>query len=1859
MSMSMAGRGVDRPLRLPPMRRWRRLATALAPGLLVLLGASARLSGQTVILQATADTTIKKDSPNQNFGAQKTLVLKEGGTCVLVRFDPAAIAEAVGGGSLASAQLQLYIGAKAANWGPTGRTVDAYRLDAAWVERAATWNCGDDTNLANAVPDCATQWNGGTIEGDASDTVVLTNASGGWIQFDVTADVQAFLAGTADEGWLIQKTDEGQAGRVDLVSREGTAGQGPRLVLTSESATLDTVPPSLAIVAPAQPVVVNVASPPIAVAYHDGGSGVDTSTLQVLLDGQDLTAACTVGAQSATCTLPPLAAGTHVVVAKLRDHAGNAATATLSFQLFIGPSVNTLTFPVAADTYITARAPDREHGRAAILRVAKSGPGRTLVQFDSAPLVAALAGNQLLSAQLELSIAANGNNWGVRGRPVGAYRLTTAWSEGAATWDCPADSNLDNAKPDCAAPWNGGAFAPSPTATALLTRHLAGTVSFDVTGDVAAFLSGATNDGWLLAKTDETASGRVDFVSREASSGQAARLAVVFQVPSGDTGPVISALTPAAGSLLHTAQPTLSAVFSDPGSAIAPASFRLALDGADQTAAAQVTAAGFSFTPVIPLAEGAHSASVQIGNHLGNTAQAQTDFTVDTVAPDLTISAPDAGNGASLAQFTVTYHDATSGVDLSTLQITLDGASLTAGCAVQAATATCVPQPQPEGLHVVSAVLDDKAGNMAAANLTYSVVFAPPVVTLATPADGSLVRSPSLPVSGTASGPDPIVAVTVNGSPAALVGGQFQFALTLVEGANSVLVSALDSSGKEGTATATVTLDTQPPALSIDPPAAKLTNQPTVHISGHASDANGIASVTVNGVGAALQAGAFAADVPVTAGASTVVVQATDLAGNSTVANVAVQRFALPMVAISMPADLSFVAATTVTVTGTVSDPASAVTVNGIAAQLSGGRFVAGGVPLLEGGNILTATAATASGLIGTASIEVVRDLTPPRLSIDHPADGTVVFDPVVTVSGLVNDILLGTVNAADVSVTVNGVPAAVANRSFVLPGVALSPGDNTLTALATDAAGNVGKASITVHRRAATTPRLALVSGDHQQAIIGQALPQPLVVALFDAGGAPVAGKNVLFLVRGGSGTLDGGGRGFVAATDASGQAQAHFTLGERSGAGGQVVEASSPGFAGPVPFIATGLPGSPALLVVDSGDQQVGIAGQQLPRSLVAVVTDQGFNRLEGVAVTFTVVKGMGQFTNGQHAITVASDSNGRAIVSLTLDPAGGVANNVARATLGAGVGAAQVAFTATGRVAGDPAATAVSGLVLDNANQPLSGVTLRLLNNQQTDTLLSARTDASGLFHISGAPVGTLKLVVDGSTADRSGPWPGLEYTLTTIPGQDNTVNMPIYLLPLDLQHGLAVDETHGGKLALADLPGFALDIALGSVIFPDGTRTGVVSVTVVHNDKVPMVPNFGQQPLLIVTIQPAGARFDPPARLTLPNVEGLKPGVATEMYSFDHDLGSFVSIGPATVSDDGSVIVANPGVGVVKAGWHCSGFPSFFGAFDLCGQCQKCDGSGCVPDDTRTCHLFPQDPCDGDYCFLGQCLPTPVTIDSINGLCSAAVNFRTTFTASSNAPEKVMWTGGPDGIPPSAMGAGYSVAFPTPGTKVITAQCSPASKSKTVKVSQSCDKLYADSKPTTYRMAGTVPANAFGAVNAAADVRPAYATCGRGGQICLLLTSLGIGHTFGINGGGDIDITGPNDPQVTASNCAAVIADFTPFAPNLGPPRTHFWSSQITTDHEMVHEQQLAATVDTPLFNEVQALVNQTCSTCNPPDPATLHSQLVALVTKYQKIWTDDAPQLELAAHAVSNPKYLALIAGIRSRAKATGWPTQCQ
>jgi Glucodextranase, domain B len=1345
--------------------------------LLLGLGFAVRAGAQTFTLQAAADTSLRVGSANQNHGSDPTLQLSHDGR-VLVRFDQGALASTVGAGRLVSASLELFV-QSASGWGAAGHPIEAHPLTAAWTEAGATWNCAVDANPANNKQDCAAPWAGGTFADDASDTILQTKDTGVWLIFDVTADVAAFLAGTPNQGWLIEKSDGDQSGKAEYTSREGAAAERPRLVLLVETAANDQVPPSLAITSPNQPVLVNDPAPTIALAYADGGSGIDLATLQVLVDGQDVTAACVVGPQSATCHAAPiLAAGNHAVQALLRDRAGNAAQASAAFQLLLGPGPHVVTLQTVGDTDLRGGEADRNTGAEPVLRVRESGPNRALVQFDASALASTLAGATLVSASLELHIGLNGRNWGKTGRPVEAHRLTGTWTELGATWDCPNDSNATNREPDCATPWAGGSFAPAPTASVLHTRDLTGWVTFDVTADVAAFAAGGPDFGWLLKKTDETQSGRVDYDSREGTAGDATRLVLVFTTSSG--------------------------------------------------------------------------------------------------ASDTT----------------------------------------------------------------------------------------PPAAAITSPGDGALVSSPTVTVTGSASDNVGLASLTVNGLPVTVTNGGFQTTVDLAEGSNTIFAIATDTSGLQSTATVAVTLDSTPPTLTVDSPRPNQpTNQAMIEVAGSATDASGIGAVSVNGTPVSLVGDRFDVPVILAEGANTLTVAATDGAGNRSQAAVVATRFSLPAVTITSPADLSYLAATTVDVSGTVSDPGAVVTVEGVTATVSGTSFTARDVPLVEGGNTVTAAATNSLGHTATATINVVRDLTPPYVVIYSPQDGSTVSQPAVAVSGLINDIVPGTVNQGQAAVEVNGAPAAVANRSFLLPSLILTPGVNVITAVGTDASGNQNQAQVTVNYQPPIGPQLRITAGDQQTGTIGTTLPKALIVTAVDGAGYPVTDHAIIFKVKGNDGTLDGGKRELLISTDATGLAAVHFTLGGRAGVGNQTVEASAAGFAGPAIFHLSATPGPTALVVVDAGDQQVGVAGQHLPRPLIVAVVDAGSNRLAGVPVTFQVVKGTGSFDNGQPTLSLATDSDGRAITAFTTGPDDGISNNIVTARVDGLASGNSVAFTASGWVAEDVSQTAISGLVVDNANQPVPGVTLRI-----RDTAITTQADSQGLFRIFPAPVGTVKLIVDGSTARRQGSWPDLEYEVTTVPGRDNKLGMPVYLLPLDETEGVLIDETHGGTLTLADVPGFTLEIQPGSITFPGGSRSGVVSATVVHGDKVPMVPNFGQQPRLILTIQPPGARFDPPARMTLPNVEGLAPGQVTEMYSFDHDLGHFVSIGPATVSADGSAVTSNLGVGVIKAGWHCCGNPAGTGTPNHCDDCLKCDGNNCIPDSKALCQSCSTGKvCDGE----GRC------------------------------------------------------------------------------------------------------------------------------------------------------------------------------------------------------------------------------------------------------------------------------------------------
>ncbi len=435
---------------------------------------------------------------------------------------------------------------------------------------------------------------------------------------------------------------------------------------------------------------------------------------------------------------------------------------------------------------------------------------------------------------------------------------------------------------------------------------------------------------------------------------------------------------------------------------------------------------------------------------------------------------------------------------------------------------------QTEGVQSVTGNGVDKAGNTTSTSVTVRLDKSVPTIQVISHSNGETVSGTPISIAGTvADAVSGISGVSCNGAAATITGGSFSCDIDLEEGENSISVQAFDVAGNTATVGLNLTLssivDPEPPVLNVTTPVnGSLFNASVISVSATVTDNVKVKSVTINGNPAAINSGSFSGSVNLSDGANTITVVAKDAAGNETPVTIQVSRYAIPEITIASPADLSWTNTTSITVTGSISDPDGTVNVNGVSATASGGAFSAANVPLIEGGNVLTATITDSRGRIASSSVRVIRDLTPPEVAIDFPQAGAVIHESKVSVTGLINDITMGTVHDHHAQVTVNGITASVSNRSFLAPDLPLLPGLNTILAVAVDRLGNSN--SITIQVTYDPNPAQAairIVSGNDQIASINTEVTQPLVVELKDASGGVVSGKTVIFKVVENNGTL------------------------------------------------------------------------------------------------------------------------------------------------------------------------------------------------------------------------------------------------------------------------------------------------------------------------------------------------------------------------------------------------------------------------------------------------------------------------------------------------------------------------------------------------------------------------------------------------------------------------------------------------------------------------------------------------------------------------------------------------------------------
>jgi hypothetical protein len=178
----------------------------------------------------------------------------------------------------------------------------------------------------------------------------------------------------------------------------------------------------------------------------------------------------------------------------------------------------------------------------------------------------------------------------------------------------------------------------------------------------------------------------------------------------------------------------------------------------------------------------------------------------------------------------------------------------------------------------------------------------------------------------------------------------------------------------------------------------------------------------------------------------TLTARLSDIAGNSVEASVTVHiDLTAPVIAVDSPANGSLGNRISVELAGTV-ERGSALTVNHRPADVQADGTFRFAVKLVEGQNDFLLYAVDRAGNTNSLRWSLQLDITPPPLSLGSPADGLLTNLSTVRVAGATEP---------GASATLNGEAVEVGPDGAFSVELALRPGVNTITVVATDPAGN------------------------------------------------------------------------------------------------------------------------------------------------------------------------------------------------------------------------------------------------------------------------------------------------------------------------------------------------------------------------------------------------------------------------------------------------------------------------------------------------------------------------------------------------------------------------------------------------------------------------------------------------------------------------------------------------------------------------------------------------------------------------------------------------------------------------------------
>ncbi|APD89099.1 Ig-like domain repeat protein [Alteromonas mediterranea] len=974
------------------------------------------------------------------------------------------------------------------------------------VDTAAPALTIDAQNITND----ATPTISGTTDLAPGDTVSIsvTDSEGNTQSF--TATVQAGGGYSADVPADLAEGDY-------LVEVTATDNAGNQTIITDGNGIVDTTPPAISL----DPVASGNDNTPLLSGTTDLPEGTSVTLVVTDAGGNVQTQTATVNADGAFSVEVPdaLADGNYSVDVSATDAAGNSTTVSDS------GNINTNAPTITLDTLgQTNDATPLISGNTN----APVGSTVTITVTDSAGAVqtftAAVQNDGSFSASVPSDLA--------EGSYIVQAEVTDA--DGNTGSDSETGGVIDTTSPtvDVADPGIGN--DATPLITGVTDQPQGSTVSITVTdsaGNAQTLSATVQSDGTFSVEVPATLADGSYTVEATVIDGAG------NTASDTETG-VIDTLSPVVTldeiDSVNDATPTITGTSNLPeGSTVQ----LTVVDSAGNTQVfSAIVAAGGIFSVDVPaaMAEGSFTVSVTATDDAGNSATDNEAGIIDTVSPLLTVDVADTTNDTTPlitgttdepagSVVTVTVTDSAGDVQTLSAIVQSDGTfSIASGTALA------------EGDVTVTATISDNAGNTASASDTGVIDTTAPSLTI-TPLEEGNDTTPTL--SGTTNlpeGSDVILVVTDNAGNAQTItatvdaNGNFTVDVPspLAEGPYSVEATATDEANNSTTAVDnTGIIDTTAPVLSIDTLAPDGDTTPT--ISGNTDlpeDATVTITVTDNaGVSQTFDAtvqidGSFSADVPnaMAEGGYTVTAVAQDPAGNQSTAtetNGSVDTTA-PTITLDAQGTGND---TTPTITGSTDlSPGSSVTItvtDSAGAQQtftaivdSVGNFSADVPNAMADGNFdVTANATDAAGNSASDTTSGTINTAVPNLTLDALGTGN---DTTPTISGT-TDIAPG--STVSISVTDNSgntqtFDAIVqANGTFTVDvPAALSEGNYSVTATATDGAGNTATANENGGIIDTTAPTAPTVDAGNGTEITGTAEAGATVNVDVDGDGTP-----------------------------------------------------------------------------------------------------------------------------------------------------------------------------------------------------------------------------------------------------------------------------------------------------------------------------------------------------------------------------------------------------------------------------------------------------------------------------------------------------------------------------------------------------------------------------------------------------------------------------------------------------------------------------------------------------------------------------------------------------------------------------------